>query len=73
MTFTVGQSEKSNSKAEQEAGTEREIIKTSRGDRVSKSNLAICDPISTATLCVCSEHFVSFGIHRLFSPTIAPA
>lgn len=56
----------------QEAGREREIIKTRRGDKVSKSNLAICDPISTATLCVCSEHFVSFGIHWLFSPMLAP-
>lgn len=32
MRFTVGQSEKSNSKAEQEAGIEREIIKMSIGE-----------------------------------------
>lgn len=36
--------------------------------KVSKSNLAICDPISTATLCVRSEQFVGFGTERLFSP-----
>lgn len=57
MRFTVGQSGKSN-------------IETSKrqGDKESKSNLAICDPISTATLCICSEQFVSFGTERLFSP-----
>lgn len=41
--------------------------KSERVDKVSKSNLAICEPISTATLCVCSEQFVSFGTGRLFS------
>lgn len=63
MRFTVGQSGKSNTKGEQEAGIEGEIIKASWGDKVSESNLATCDPISTATLCVCTEHFVSFGTH----------
>ena len=71
--FTLGQSGKSNTKGEQEAGIEGEIIKTSWGDKVSESNLATCDPISTATLCVCTEHFVSFGIHRPLSPVPAPA
>lgn len=42
-------------------GAVGEIIKVSRGDKVNKSNLVICDPITTATLCVCREQFVSFG------------
>lgn len=58
---------------EQETATEREIIKLSGGDKVSKSNLAVCDPISTATLCVCSEQFVSFGTERLLSPCKPPS
>lgn len=42
------------------------IIRANGGDKVSKSNLATCDPISAATLCVCTEHVVSFGIDQLF-------
>lgn len=66
MSFTAGQSGKSNIRENNRQGWRQEIIKQSRGDKVSKSNLAKCDPISTATLCVCSEHFVSFGIQQLF-------